>query len=430
MQRDGSLQKFDSALGRRVPRRSFRSRRLPARCLLFALVGAVALAGSTQAQQALDTPRVARLPAVGDHWVWVPDIILAHSLLFDGDSGDVLGTIDGGTTISPKPPLYARDRGEFYSVEIHYARGRRGARTDVVTIYDEQTLAVTGEVVLPTRTSESAGSFGYAALLDGARFLATYNQFPTTSVSITDLASRAFVDEIVVAGCAGIYPTGARSFGMLCGDGTMLAVTLDETGHRQSMVATERFFDAVLDPVMMAGGRHGDRWLFVSFLGTAHEIDFGTTPPTPSAWPLLDESERSAGWRPGGRQLTAVHHASGRLFVIFHQGGAGSHKDAGPEVWVYDIAKRQRVDRFEMPNFTAAFLGTTLALEPGSFAAWLLNLLPDEGADTITVSQDAAPLLFARSSERGSIAVLDARTGEHLRDLTEAGLAGMRLEVP
>lgn len=397
-----------------------------------AALGAITIAAwSAGAEPPLETGGTQAMPTIGDHWVWVPDAVLAHSLLFDGDTGDVVATIDAGVTISPKPPLLSRERSEFYAVEIDYARGRRGDRTDYVTIYDSATLEVTGEVVLPSRTSESAASLGYAVLLDGSRFLATYNQFPTTSVSITDLEARAFVEEIVVAGCAGIYPTGPRSFAMLCGDGTVLTVTLDAAGHKQTMEATPRFFDAIEDPVMMAGGRDGDRWLFVSFLGTAHEIDFAQTPPAVASWPLVDAAERSAGWRPGGRQLVALHDATGRLYVIFHRGEPGSHKSPGPEVWVYDVSKRERMDRFEMPNFTAAFLGSLLAVESDDFAGWLLeSLLPDEGADTITVSRDTAPLLFARNSGLGTVAVLDARTGEHLRNLTEVGLAGMRLEVP
>ena len=374
---------------------------------------------------------VATLPPIGDHWVWIPDVLFAHSLLFDGDSGEMMGSIDAGSTLSPKPPMYSRARGEFYSVEIDYARGRRGTRLDFVTIYDSKTLDVTGEVVLPTRTSESAASLGYAALLDGDRFLATFNQFPTTSVSIVDLETRSFVDEIVTSGCAGIYPTGERSFAMLCGDGSLLRVNLDAAGRKRSMQPTKPFFDVIEDPVVMAAGRSGHRWIFISFAGMAHEVDLSRAAAPVTSWPLVDDAQREAGWRPGGRQHVALHEASGRLYVVFHQGGPGSHKDPGPEVWVFDLAARKRVDRFLMPNFTAAFIASLLELGSGGFSGWLLEmLLPSYGADTIAVSQDAAPLLFARNSELGSVAVLDARTGEHLRDLDEVGLAGMRLEVP
>ena len=374
---------------------------------------------------------VATLPPVGPHWVWVADMIFGHNWLFDGDSGEVMGTVSGGTTISPKPPLFSRERGEFYSVEIDYSRGRRGERTDYVTIYDSVTLDVKSEVILPTRTSESAASVGYSALLDGERFLATFNQFPETSVSITDLNARGFVGTVGVAGCAGIYPTGATSFATLCGNGTVMAVELDEAGLPAKTTTSLPFFDVLEDPVMMCGGRTGDQWIFTSFHGLAHEVDFSVTPPSISSWSLVDEGERDDGWRPGGRQLLAVHEELGRLYVIFHQGGEGSHKDPGPEVWVFDLAKRERVNRIAMPNFTAAFLADSMGMEGDSFSAWLLGtVLPDSGADTIAVSRDDAPLLFARSSQRGSVAVIDARTGVHLRDLREAGLGGFRLEVP
>jgi methylamine dehydrogenase heavy chain len=372
---------------------------------------------------------VATLPPVGDHWVWVPDVVFGHSFLFDGDSGKVLTTVDAGTTLSPKPPFFSPERGEFYSVEIDYSRGRRGKRTDYITIYDAETLAVKGEILLPTHTSESASSVAYAAQLDGGRFLATFNQFPNASVSIVDLVARSFVEEIVITGCAGIYPTGERSFATLCGNGTVLAIALDEAGRKRDMKVSAPFFDVVSDPVMMAGGRAGDRWTFVSFEGVAHEIDFGQSPPAANAWPLTSEAERKAGWRPGGRQSVALHRASGRLYVAFHQGGPGTHKDPGPEIWAFDLAERQRVARFGLPNFTAAFLAGNTGVELASFTGWLLTtLLPDEGADIITVSQDDAPLLFARNSNRGAVAVLDARTGEYLRFLLEAGLGGMRLE--
>ena len=99
--------------------------------------------------------RVATLPPIGEHWVWVPDRILEHSLLFDGDRGEMLGSISSPSMLTPKLPLVARTRKEIYSVDLDYSRGRRGERTDYVTIFDSRTLDVIGEVVLPHPTSES-----------------------------------------------------------------------------------------------------------------------------------------------------------------------------------------------------------------------------------------------------------------------------------
>ncbi|MDJ0869845.1 MAG: amine dehydrogenase large subunit, partial [Myxococcota bacterium] len=366
------------------------------------------------------------------HAVWVPDRLFAHSKLFDGDSGEMLGAIDGGVSITPKPPLLARGRGELYSVDIVYSRGRRGARSDFVTIYDARTLGVTGEIPLPTRTAESNASLAHAELLDGERFLGVFNQFPNTSVSVVDLGSRRFVEEILLTGCAGVFPVDSRRFASLCGDGTAALVTLDETGRKADLTRTERFFDVVTDPVAMSAARDGARWLFVSFEGQVHEVDFGAAPPRVAPpWSLLDDADRAQGWRPGGLQYVALHRGSGRLYTVQHRGGPGSHKDAGPEIWVHDVATRERVDRFAVPNLTAGFLGPLMGLERDGWGDWLLRgLLPDEGAHTIAVTQDAEPLLFARNAQLGVVAVLDARSGEHLRDLEEAGLAGPTLRVP
>ncbi|MEZ4217382.1 MAG: amine dehydrogenase large subunit [Myxococcota bacterium] len=375
-------------------------------------------------------PRSLVAPALGAHHVWVTDTLFGHAQVFDGDTGEAVATIDTGMTLSPKPPHHARSRSELYSVEIAYARFRRGERTDYVTIHDDRTYEVKGEVVLPTRTSESATSLGYSALLDDERFLATFNQLPVASVSITDMEARAFVGAIPIAGCAGIYPLGARRFASLCADGTLLEVALDDAGRVQRRASTPRFFDAVEDPVMMAGGRAGARWVFVTFAGVVHEVDFAGDAPALASWSLLDDADRAQGWRPGGKQNVALHAASGRLYAIVHRGGTGSHKEAGPEVWAFDLASHARVARIAMPNFAAAFLATTLQVERGGVVGWLLDaLLPGGGAHSIAVTQDDAPLLFARNEQLGAVAVLDARTGDFVRWIDEVGITGNRLEV-
>jgi methylamine dehydrogenase heavy chain len=333
--------------------------------------------------------------------------------------------------LTPKAPLYSRQRNEVYSVDLAYARGNRGQRTDFITIYDGETLAVRGEIIVPTRVAESNTSQAYAALLDDQRFLAVFNQFPNTSVSIVDLEMRRFVEEIVVTGCSGIYPVAPLRFATLCGDGTVVDVVLDAEGHKQRLTRSPSFFDVVKDPVSISGGRAGTRWTFISFEGVVHTVDFAGDTPTPAApWPLMSDSERSQHWRSGGLQHVALHGPSGRLYLVMHQGGAGSHKDPGPEIWVYDMDERERVARFETPNLTAAFLSPLMGVAPGSFSERVLHwIVPSAGVHTIAVTQDANPLLFARNAETGAVAVLDAKTGDPLRILTEAGLAGPTLRV-
>ncbi len=387
--------------------------------------------GGVASAEPLERASVEVLGEAGPHWVWVPDRLLSHSMLFDGDSGEVLGMIDSVGQITPKPPLVSRRRNEIYSADLAYSRGLRGERIDFVSIYDARTLAITGEVLLPTRSAESNASVAYVELI-GERFVAIFNQFPNASVSIVDLESRTFVEEIVITGCAGIYPVSERSFATLCGNGSALLVRLDEMGHKAAFSASAPFFDVVVDPVFMAAGRDGTRWTFVSFEGQVHTIDFaGDKPLVSAAWSLLGEADRSDQWRPGGLQHVALHAPSKRLFVAMHRGGPGSHKEAASEIWVWDLAKQSRVQRFETPNLTAAFLGPFLGLPSGGFVESLVQwIVPPGGVHALAVSQDDSPLLFARNAELGAVAVMDAMSGETLRFLTEVGLAGPTLKVP
>jgi hypothetical protein len=48
----------------------------------------------------------------------------------------------------------------------------------------------------------------------------------------------------------------------------------------------------------------------------------------------------------------------------------------------------------------------------------------------VAVTQDANPLLFVRHADLGAVGVLDALSGEHLRDIEETGLSGATLVVP
>jgi methylamine dehydrogenase heavy chain len=353
---------------------------------------------------------------MGTHWVWASDSVLNRSALFDADSGQMLGMVNGGVGVAPIRPHVSRTRGE---------------RTDLVTIYDAVTLAVKGEVLIPPRRADNGNGVGLAALLDGDRFLVVFNQNPGMSVSVVDLDSRSFAGEIQTGGCALVLPAGTRRFGMLCGDGSALALTLDDTGRELRRSRSAVFFDATKDPLTEKGVRGLEgTWLFASFEGFLHRIDFLADPPRQTAVPLFSDAELAQGWRIGGMQHLAFHAGSRELYSIVHQGEAGSHKDAGPEVWVHRLGEGV-VRRIEVENLTVAFLRPLIGIEAGGVADWLLsNLLPNPGADSITVTQDDAPLLLVGERESGAVGVYDARTGEHLRDLEETGIGGGLLVVP
>lgn len=368
----------------------------------------------------------------GAHRVWVQDRVLQHSLLFDGDTGAMLGAVDAQSGVGARPVYSSPERNEIYTIETYYSRGLRGQRHDQLAVYDATQLAVVGEIEIPPTAADTGMGIALGAVLDGGRFFAALNQSPGSSVSIVDLESRSYVDEIVTGGCSMVYPVGSRRFGMLCGNGSALLVELDEEGRNKSATASEPFFDAVKDPVTTAGVRLGAKWYFVSFEGWLYEVDFGGEQPISSRpWSLFSEAERAEGWRAGGVQHLALHRKSGQLYSIVHQGGPGTHKDPGFVIWVYDLVKRERVGTFEAPNVLVGFLRPQLDIEPGSLGDTILEwVLPPPGVHSIVVTQDDAPLLFARNVDIGSVGVLDARSGEHLRDLEEVGLSGATLVLP
>ncbi|HEU4429835.1 MAG TPA: amine dehydrogenase large subunit [Myxococcota bacterium] len=405
------------------------------KCLLPALAIALASAAAFAEVAPEETGHSAKLSeSWSPHAFWASDLLLRRSALFDADSGQMLGALDAGQDLSPVRPLRSAARRELYVASTYYARRSHGERTDALVIYDATTLAPIAEVALPAKKASNAHGIAIVALLDDGRFALVFNQTPANSVSVVDLAERRLASEIETGGCALVYPAGPRRFGMLCVDGTALAITLDERGAETSRSASAKFFDAARDPVTEKGVRLGDgRWLFASFEGMAHEVDFAANggPAAKPAWSLFSDTERDDGWRIGGHLHLAFHAASGLLYSLVHQGEADSHKQAGTELWVYDVAKRTKQRAIEIPNVSAAALRSLLDLPEGGAVDWILQrVVPNAGADCVLVTPDDEPRIVLSNQEAPVIAVLDAQSGELLREIEEPGIAIGLLAAP
>jgi len=406
---------------------------LPRR-LVVALIACLALGGAACAgTEPESVGKVVTLPErPGVHWFWLSDVLLHRTALFDADRGEQLGAITSGTpgvgfVIAP---IFSADHREIYLAETYYSRGVRGERTDVVTVYDAQTLQPTAEIGIPPHRGEFFPGNAANALSDDGRFMAVLNITPATSLSIVDVKARQFTAEIGAPGCSLVYAAGARRFIMLCANGAALNVVLDDQGHEASVARSDPFFDPQKDPVTEKAVRRGNEWLFVSFAGVVHPVDvsgdqlrFGET------WPLVGDADAKASWRIGGAQHLAVHGPTGKLYALMHQGGPDSHKDPGHEVWVFDIATRTRVQRIPMANPLVSFIAHEGRL--GGFSRWsLARVLPNPGVDRILVTQDDHPVLIVSASMPPAVTIHDALTGEVVRDISEPGLAGSLLFVP
>jgi methylamine dehydrogenase heavy chain len=345
------------------------------------------MSGNEVSQLNLPPPagvKVATLPAMGPHWVFIQDPISNVTInsfsLIDGDSLRTLGMLSGGLesgfAISP-------DHQHLYMSDTYWSRGTRGTRIDVVTIYDAKTLNTTAEVIIPPRQLSIPDHTQEGVTLDG-RFLLVTNMTPATSVTVVDLHDNKFLGKIDTPNCTEVFVTGARSFSAICGDGTMMSVTMDDSGKAAGQKRVGPFFDPEKDPVFGYPAMIGKLGYFVSFHGIVHPVDFsGAQAKFPPTWPLLDAEQKAGGWMPGGWQAYWAQQGHGLLYVLMHQGGAWSHRQVGTQVWVYDVARKRRVDRIVLA----------------------------EPADSIVTSQDANPLLFAVTTHTGSLQVYSALNG-------------------
>lgn len=347
----------------------------------------------------------ARLGEPDPHWVYVLDPVFPHLIaskvyLVDGDTLTFKGMINTGYV--PNMAM-SPDARELYVAETYWSRGTRGERVDVVTFYDVDTLEATGEVILPRGRFLVVPKKPDAAITPDGRYLLSYNMDPATSVSVVDLAERRYVADIDAPGCGLVFPTGNRSFAMLCPDGSFADFTFDGEGKAE-VTMNDPFFDSEEDPVFEHGVvSHADqRAFFVSYEGMLYEVDIseGRT-RVDESWSLVNEEDRAEKWRPGGWQLAAYHAATDRLFVLMHEGDRWTHKHAGEEVWVFDVQKNERVARVPLEHHAAS----------------------------VAVSQDDAPLLFTLSEE-ASLSVHDATSFEAKGTLEGVGDSPFLLYVP
>ena len=364
---------------------------------IVAFLGAIWSAPGS-AQFRTDPLTVGQLPEQpGAHWVWANDIVFHHmvdgkAFLLDGDSGRMLGMLSTGFNFNG---VVIGKGAEILSPETYFARGTRGARTDVVTFYGARTLSPVGEVVIPPKRASTMPMLANTPLTDDSRFLLIYNFTPAQSVSVVDVPARKFVGEIEIPGCALIYPTGPRSFFSLCGDGTAMQVQLGDDGKAIKKNRTAKLVDPVNDPVTEKAVRDGNGWIFVTFTGMAVRIEAaGGSLRATEGWSLLDAADRKASWRPGGLQHLSLHAATRRLYSLMHVGGDYSHKDPGTEVWVYDAGAKRRTQRIVLKA----------------------------PATSIVVTRDAKPLMFTSFMGASSVNVYDAMSGKFLRSISEIGL--------
>ena len=340
----------------------------------------------------------------GEHRLWVNDwggAMYSRGVLYDSDSGDMLGSVETGWQ---GMKLNVPDTGDFiYNDAIYMSRGYHGDRADVVEVFNRQTLEIEGEVVIPTKLGRGIPTANHSTLTDDDRFILIDFFTPASSVGIVDLTSREYVGEIETAGCAYVYAAGPRRFFSLCGDGSVLLVTIDDSGTEVSRQRFPGIFDAANDPMHGTGVRADGRWIFVTMLGQVHAIEIeGNGLGHTVLWNAGEQVDENHAWVPAEMyQNLAVHTQKQLLYVLLGKqslepksGGTDYHRHPGSQIWVFDLASGKRLRKIELS-------GPTIS---------------------IAVSQDEAPLLYCSFPFSPGVQVFDAQSGELLRTI-ETGFA-------
>lgn len=348
-----------------------------------AVVAAASFCG--HADVPVDRVSVATLTPANAYRLYLSDVAISHFhdsklMIIDGESLKVVGQVAlgliGHATLTP-------DRSELLVSTAYMTKLNRGERIAELDIYDATTLKLKAEIGVPSKHAQSMPYRGTIRSSADGRFVFMQNATPASSVSIVDRKAGKFIAEAMTPGCWMIYAPQSVSnrFSTLCGDGTMLTVTLDAEGKPIDRKKSAKFFDPDADALFVAGEQVDDRYTFVSFKGNVQVVDLGgdiAVAETP--WSLLTPADLKAGWRPGGYQPMALQAKSGRLYVGMHpQGKEGSHKNPAKEIWAFDLATRQRIAR-----------------------------APGHHATVIAASRGDAPKVYGYSTEKSTIAVFDA----------------------
>ena len=307
------------------------------------------------------------------------------------DSRRVIGEVqarDSTTMLIPK------DRPEFYTADTVWSRYTRGTRTDYITVYDKRTLEPIGEIVLPgAKRALITAQQGMFEFTDHERLGLVYDFTPAASVTVVDLVHRKVLGDVDIPGCALIFPSGRLGFSTLCASGTVFSVKLDAAGHVVGHAESKPFNHLGHNPLFTASTMIDGVRYFVTMQGDVQPIDmrhaYAKVLP---GWPLVTPAERAAHWRPSGWQLVSSD-AQGELYVLMQaHAHEGTQKDAADEVWVYDVATKQRLRRLRL-------------VRPGS---------------SIALTHGAKQTLLVQADQR--LDVYDPETGALIRSLDLPGL--------
>jgi methylamine dehydrogenase heavy chain len=312
------------------------------------------------------------------HRLYLTDLQIAHITdgvvhIVDGQSFKYLGMFSTGLF---GITALTSDSSEMLVASTYYTKRNRGDRFDQLEAYDTKTFALKKEIQIPAKHAMALPYKGTIAPSVDDAWVFIQNATPLSSVTVVDHKAWKVTAEVPTLGCWIILPSQSnpRRFATLCGDGTVVTVTLNEKGDTATQTRSEKLFDPEKDPLFVQGERVGDAYHFVSYEGNIKVINVGgDVAKVEDSWSLLDEADKKAGWKPGGYQVQALHAPTKRLYVGMHDGAKnGSHKNPAKEIWVYDLATKKRIQR--APGSGSIAMALTKEAKPTLYAYDGMNL--------------------------------------------------------
>lgn len=342
-----------------------------------------------------DEPIIETAPKPDNRRVYVLDpahfAVVTQQFVLNGDTGEVLGMTDGGFLTHP---LVADDGSFFAHVSTVYSRVARGKRTDYVEVFDPETFQPVKDIELPQDARFLIGTYQWMNALtpDNSRLL-FYQFSPSPSVGIVDLEQGKFDRWAEVHDCYHIFPVSRDVFYQHCRNGSLARV--DISGEQPQITNSEVFHteeEFVINHP--AYSMKTGRLVWPTYTGKIYQADL-TEAEAKFREPIeaLTDQEKADGWRPGGWQQVAYHRKSDRIFLLVDQRDQWKHKTPSRYMLVINAATGERVAKFELGH----------------------------EIDSINVSQDDDPLLYALSTGTSTLHIYNASTGEELRSVDQLG---------
>ena len=343
-----------------------------------------------------ETSDEATLPPAGPHrffnMSYAPSIVI-----YDADAAKIEGEVPVGhdSNIALAP-----DDSRIYITETIFTHGNRGARLDLLSVYDSKTLHLLKEVELPGRALVGYKLRNLDINASGKRAY-VYNMRPAGSVLYVNLTTQAVGGSIETPGCAMVFAWGEDGVSSLCGDGSLATITMPE-GGTPKITHSKPFFDANNDPIFDNSlvDHATDTAVFLTYTGLIYTVKLGAEPVIDKPWSLQEAAGQKRpgtggdelAWRPGGVQPIAWHKSTDRLYVLMHPGNYWSHNTGATEIWAVNLKTHALIARYAAPE------------------------TPEGPIKSIAVTQKEKPQLILPAQAGGDV-ILDADTGEEVKKL-------------